>query len=62
MSFLKIFVGILEGGMKRKVYWKDLFASFTHIHKDIFSHLTLMLLGKLGLGRPKVTTPNMPNG
>jgi len=31
--------------MKRKVYWKDLFASFTHSKGRFLSILTLMLLG-----------------
>ena len=42
--------------MKRKVYWKDLFASFTHSKGRFLSILTLMLLALVGL---KVTTPNM---
>lgn len=33
--------------MKRKVYWKDLFASFTHSKGRFLSILTLMLLGSL---------------
>lgn len=45
--------------MKRKVYWKDLFASFTHSKGRILSILTLMLLGSLALVGLKVTTPNM---
>ena len=35
--------------MKRKVYWKDLFASFTHSKGRFLSILTLMLLGSLAL-------------
>lgn len=45
--------------MKRKVYWKDLFASFTHSKGRFLSILTLMLLGSLALVGLKVTTPNM---
>lgn len=45
--------------MKRKVYWKDLFASFTHSKGRFLSILTLMLLGSLALVALKVTTPNM---
>ena len=45
--------------MKRKVYWKDLFASFTHSKGRFLSILTLMLLGSLALIGLKVTTPNM---
>ncbi len=37
------------GSMKRKVYWKDLFASFTHSKGRFLSILTLMLLGSLAL-------------
>ena len=44
--------------MKRKVYWKDLFASFTFKGRFL-SILTLMLLGSLALVGLKVTTPNM---
>ena len=33
--------------MKRKVYWKDLFGSFTHSKGRFLSILTLMLLGSL---------------
>ena len=45
--------------MKRKVYWKDLFGSFTHSKGRLLSILTLMLLGSLALVGLKVTTPNM---
>lgn len=45
--------------MKRKVYWKDLFGSFTHSKGRFLSILTLMLLGSLALVGLKVTTPNM---
>ena len=45
--------------MKRKVYWKDLFASFTHSKGRFLSILTLMLLGSLALVGLKVTTPHM---
>ncbi|WP_342986346.1 FtsX-like permease family protein [Streptococcus parasanguinis] len=45
--------------MKRKVYWKDLFASFAHSKGRFLSILTLMLLGSLALVGLKVTTPNM---
>ena len=45
--------------MKRKVYWKDLFASFTHSKGRFLSILTLLLLGSLALVGLKVTTPNM---
>ena len=45
--------------MKRKVYWKDLFASFTHSKGRFLSILTLMLLGSFALVGLKVTTPNM---
>ena len=45
--------------MKRKVYWKDLFGSFTHLKGRFLSILTLMLLGSLALVGLKVTTPNM---
>lgn len=45
--------------MKRKVYWKDLFASFTHSKGRFLSILILMLLGSLALVGLKVTTPNM---
>ena len=45
--------------MKRKVYWKDLFASFTHSKGRFLSILTLMLLGSLALVGLKVTSPNM---
>lgn len=45
--------------MKRKIYWKDLFASFTHSKGRFLSILTLMLLGSLALVGLKVTTPNM---
>lgn len=45
--------------MKRKTYWKDLFASFTHSKGRFLSILTLMLLGSLALVGLKVTTPNM---
>lgn len=45
--------------MKRKVYWKDLFGSFTHSKARFLSILTLMLLGSLALVGLKVTTPNM---
>lgn len=45
--------------MKRKVYWKDIFASFTHSKGRFLSILTLMLLGSLALVGLKVTTPNM---
>ena len=45
--------------MKRKIYWKDLFGSFTHSKGRFLSILTLMLLGSLALVGLKVTTPNM---
>lgn len=45
--------------MKRKVYWKDLFGSFTHSKGRFLSILILMLLGSLALVGLKVTTPNM---
>ena len=45
--------------MKRKIYWKDLFGSFTHSIGRFLSILTLMLLGSLALIGLKVTTPNM---
>lgn len=45
--------------MKRKVYWKDLFGSFTHSKGRFLSILTLMLLGSLALVGLKVITPNM---
>ena len=45
--------------MKRKIYWKDLFGSFTHSIGRFLSILTLMLLGSLALVGLKVTTPNM---
>lgn len=45
--------------MKRKVYWKDLFASFTHSKGRFLSILTMMLLGSLALVGLKVITPNM---
>lgn len=45
--------------MKRKVYWKNLFGSFTHSKGRFLSILTLMLLGSLALVGLKVTTPNM---
>ena len=45
--------------MKRKVYWKDLFGSFTHSKGRFLSILTLMLLGSLALVGLKGTTPNM---
>ena len=45
--------------MKRKVYWKDLFASFAHSKGRFLSILTLMLMGSLALVGLKVTTPNM---
>ena len=44
--------------MNEKVYWKDLFASFTHSKDVSLSILTLMLLGSLA-GRPKGDPPNM---
>lgn len=40
--------------MKRKVYWKDLFGSFTHSKGRFLSILTLMLLGSLALVPLKV--------
>ena len=65
-DFLKILLhwSIRRGGsMKRKVYWKDLFASFTHSKGRFLSILTLMLLGSLALVGLKVTTPKYaPNG
>ena len=45
--------------MKRKVYWKDLFHSFTSSKGRFLSILTLMMLGTLALVGLKVTTPNM---
>ena len=45
--------------MKRKVYWKDLFHSFTESKGRFLSILTLMMLGSLALVGLKVTTPNM---
>ena len=45
--------------MKRKIYWKDLFGSFSHSKGRFLSILTLMLLGSLALVGLKVTTPNM---
>lgn len=45
--------------MKRKVYWKDLFHSFTQSKGRFLSILTLMMLGSLALVGLKVTTPNM---
>ena len=45
--------------MKQKVYWKDLFHSFTNSKGRFLSILTLMMLGTLALVGLKVTTPNM---